>query len=237
MIRNSPRNIVLDEDIYLEIAKGNIQKVSTINKFGLNENVGNTFETIWEDGGVYPWTVTAGTCSLVSDSASDTSTINVEGVTSDFTKFNESVTLNGLTSVNLTTSNVQFIYRMYVEDTSLVGDVTASIGGTTIGKILFDNNQTLMATYVVPKGYTAYITQGNISTGQGKELVFNFRMKLETGPWRTIHPGYLYENTYTYKFPMPLKIPEKTCLEVRAKNLLAGNVAVSSVFDIILIEN
>lgn len=236
MIRNSPRNHVLDDDLYFEIAKGNIQNTSHINKFGYNSTVGSTFECICDNGGVYDWDATPSTVSIVSTSTSDVSTLYIEGVLEDFSHFTEIVVLTGTTPVNTTNTNIKHIYRMAVKDVGLVGNISATLSGSVIAQILFDNNQTLMSTYVVPLGYTGYILQGTAATGQGKDATVQFRIRTNDTVFTTVHIAKIYENNYNYIFKVPLPIPEKTVLEVRAK-ATTGTLDVSASFDIVLIKN
>ena len=236
MIRNSPRTKVLDEDLYLEIAKGNIKDHVSVNKFGYSDNINSSYSCVCDNGGVYAWDTTPGIATLVSDNASDVSTIRIYGVLSDFSSFTEDVVLTGTTPVNTTNTDIKHIYRAYTVDDGLLGDITITLDSSVVAKILYDNNRTLMATYVIPKGYTGYILQGNTATGQGKEATVQFRVRTNDTVFQTVHVATIYENNYTYKFPIPLKLPEKTVLEVRAKTT-SGTINVSATFDLILIEN
>jgi hypothetical protein len=56
---------------FLEIAKGNKLGHRWVYKFGLNEDIDASFETIWASGGLYPTNGTATTASIVSTESTD----------------------------------------------------------------------------------------------------------------------------------------------------------------------
>lgn len=115
------------------------------------------------------------------------------------------------------------------------GTITAQIGATVHAQIIDGNNQTLMAVYTIPAGYTWLVVKGKASCGKGKEVEVNFRGRPLGGVFGLYHSFYIYETNYEYEFWVPLSIPEKTDIFVEAKSDLATKV--SAVFDIILIKN
>jgi hypothetical protein len=47
----------------------------------------------------------------------------------------------------------------------------------------------------------------------------------------------VFESTYRYDFPIPLPLPEKTDLEVRADKVETNNTRVTSNFTMVLVKN
>ena len=60
------------EPFELQVARGQITGHKTIFKFGYNNDVGNTKETIWEQGGLYSYPPSATIMTISSSSANDT---------------------------------------------------------------------------------------------------------------------------------------------------------------------
>lgn len=111
---------------------------------GWNPAITTTFEVMWSESAAYtPLTTAASTPYCASTSANDASagtgarTISVTGLNTSFTRFTETVTLNGQTSVNLATTNVLFIDKITVltAGSGLVnaGDIDCGTGTNTSG--------------------------------------------------------------------------------------------------------
>jgi hypothetical protein len=99
------------------------------------------------------------------------------------------------------------------------------------------NNQTLNAFTTIPAGKTGYLIYGKASTGEGKAAEVSYYGRSPGGVFNLSHKLYLYEGSYDYEFRIPSIIPEKTDLDVRGKNVQAGNIEVSAAFDILLVDN
>jgi len=88
---------------------------------GTNPATTTTFEAAWGESAAYvPLVAAMSTPYCASGSANDTAagtgarTILVQGVTTSFERFSETVAMNGQTSVNLTTATVVFIDKIAV---------------------------------------------------------------------------------------------------------------------------
>jgi hypothetical protein len=98
------------EPFDLQIARNQIMGHDHLDLFGYSTAVGSTaYGPLWEgltsSGGNYPFPSSAGTISVVSDSASDTAvTVVISGLDANFVKQTESVALNGTTPVVTTKS-------------------------------------------------------------------------------------------------------------------------------------
>lgn len=117
---------------------GDIPGITYVRLNGVNSSPTTTWEPLWKEGTVYntsniPLTTAMSTPYCASSDANDTSagtgarTIAVTGSNTSFQTFTETVTMNGQTSVNLATANVQFIYNIEV--------LTAGSGGLNAGII------------------------------------------------------------------------------------------------------
>ena len=195
-------------------------------------------ESYWDKGGAYPWAAwaTPGTVSLVS-TAADTGTITVVGVDENFAPQTVSYTLTGVTPVVTTESWARICSMMYDDpSTSNAGVVTATIGGTVIAQINVGNGATQMAQYTVPAGYTAYIMQGTANIGKGNDGEGSFKYRFHGGSFQTAMFFQLYQTTFQYKFTTPLRLPEKTDLDVTLTTSVA-NTPSAVMYDIIVVQN
>jgi hypothetical protein len=247
------------EPFELQVARGQISFHKTIFKFGYNAVVGATKETIWEQGGLYAYPASATVMTISSSSTDDTAagtgarTVEIFGLDADYNEINEVVTLNGQTAVNTTKSYLRInrgIVRSAGSGGANAGTLYAGTGTVTSGvpaniylTINGDgDNQTLMALWTVPAGYTAFLTKMSLSTGTSTNTKALLNASLVARPYGevfqikerfTLTDG-AHEQFYTY----PLKFTEKTDLEMRAFSS-SGTVDfnVSASMEFIYIQN
>jgi hypothetical protein len=150
------------EDLYLQIARHQIMGHQGVNIFGYSTAIGNVEQAIWEGsttGGTdYVFPTSAAQLQLVSTSASDGTSLNVQilGLDSNFNVLTEIIALNGTTAV----TSVNSYYRvngLYVTNGTNVGTIKATQGGSTVYAYVNPGiGFTQMAVYTVPNGYTFY---------------------------------------------------------------------------------
>jgi len=225
----------------LGVAKGQFDDISHIHKFGANFDVdnGSVPETVWSAGGLYPFSAftTAQTLYCLSDDDSDTSTLTIEGLDSNYDLLTETITLTGASAVT-TTNQFLRIYRMiYNGGSENAGTITArtvSDSGTIVAQIDEGLSQTLMCVYTVPRGYTAYLLVGDATVQKNKDAQIRFFVRPFGQSFRVAHMAELFESSYRYDFPVPIKLTEKTDLDVRISEVESNNTRVTANFDLIL---
>lgn len=163
--------ITISKEFLLAVQMGQVAGVSTVDKFGLNPQIatGNSNEDVWEGSTEYIYDAdgTAPIVSLVSNSASDTQAINVQGLDINGNFVSQNITLTGTTRVPLTTP-LWRVFRMSNEGvTDLAGTCycytgTGGVPSITLTRALISNgnNQTLMALYTIPKGKVGFLVRG-----------------------------------------------------------------------------
>jgi hypothetical protein len=254
-----------DAESGLAIASGDVVSTTYEHKFGNapDFDTADGVVTVWDGADdsdigqmVYQYSSTADIDRISSSSASDTFNVKITGLDTNYDLVTQTITLTGQTSASLTTSLIR-IFRMENDNSSdNVGHIYCFVNSATTNGVPNDstkvraviqpgNNQTLMAVYTVPAGYTAYMrdyycaTAGaNKSSNYPVELrarkfgkVFNLKHKIAISDTAT---GYLQ-----HRFEEPEKFLEKTDLEIRVSATAAGatEASISAGFDIVLKEN
>jgi len=197
--------------------------------------------TIWDiDDTYYPWSAfdTPGALSVDRSSASDADkVVLIEGLNPDFYPITEELTLSAETgnTTNQPFSRVQNI-RMTNGSATNVGDITANLGGTAVAQINAGNGQSLMAIYTVPRGQTGYLLKGVATCEAGADATG--AMHVRYGGQSSFAIGHEFEvsgtgGEYSYDFIVPLPIPEKSDIDVRA-SVRSNNARVTAAFCILL---
>ena len=249
------------EPFELQVARGQIAWHKPLFKFGNNATVGDSLETIWAEGGLYSYLTSATVLKVSSSSTDDTSagtgarTVQLYGLDGDYNEINELVTLNGQTVVNTTQSFLR-INRMVVRSagssganagviyagtgtvtTGVPANVYASVNGVT------GSNQSLMALWTVPAGYTAYMLQYDVSNGTTSNTPAVCKLILAVRPYGEVFQSKDVKSLTTgmhveESFAIPQKITEKSDIEVRAISSSASvSFDISAAFEIVYIKN
>ena len=240
----------------LAISRGHSQGYRTLYKFGYNPDVDTQEETVWGNSGDYVWLDNAVTMFVSSTSANDTGTgtgartILIQGLDEDYNEIEETITLSGQTQVATQLSYLR-IYRSFVtlagsnEGTSGViyigsSGATGGVPNTTVYASISIGNQTQIAAYTVPAGYTLYVDEINFTAAvsQAQKLVhckFNSR-DYESNVFRTRFVQVIQSNQLIQSFKYPQGFAEKTDLECRVSTD-TSNTAIGASFQGVLIKN
>ena len=245
------------EPFELQVARNQIMGHSSFCQFGINSTVGTSNETVWIGSNSYTFPAAASFLTISSSSADDAApsgtgarTVQIQGVDANYAPVTETVSLNGQTAINTTTSYLR-VNKMIV--------LTAGTGGTSAGNIYAGTgtvtsgvpavivnqtgvlaNETESAFYTVPAGYTAFINMWTMSSGNTTANAWT-RFTLRIRPFGGVsgikaqyHIGAtdIYECVAAY----PLPIPEKSDLEILAATS-SGTAAASTQLQIVLIKN
>ena len=244
------------EPFELQVARGQVDGHKTLFKFGINGDVGTSVETVWAQGGTYVYPASATVMKISSSSANDAAagtgarTISIAGLNANYNEISETVTLNGQTEVNTVNSYLR-IFRMYVTTAGSgataagtiyagTGTVTSGVPATVYGMITLTANETQMAFWTVPAGYTLYFT-GTYFTSANSTANASTNFQLIQRPLGGVFriqssartPG---NGDFILDLHTPIAFPEKTDIEIRAI-ASAGSSNVSAEFEGIYIKN
>ena len=245
------------EPFYLQVARNQISFHKSNFKFGFNADIDDSLETVWAQGGLYSYLASTSVLKVSSSSTADTSagtgarTVELFGLDTNYDEINETVTLNGQTAVN-TTNEFLRINRMVVRSAGSggqnagviyagTGTVTTGVPANKYATIAIGDNQTVMALWTVPRGYTAYLLQTDITvaTTQNNKYCTVHLVARPDGEVFQIKDKFVKaESSVHQTYTIPLKFEEKTDIEVRAIGDSAGaDIAISAGLDIIYIQN
>ena len=245
------------EPFYLQVARNQISFHKANFKFGFNPDIDDSLETVWAQGGLYSYLASASVLKVSSSSTADTSagtgarTVELSGLDTNYDEISETVTLNGQTAVN-TTNEFLRINRMVVRSAGSggqnagviyagTGTVTTGVPANKYATIAIGDNQTVMALWTVPRGYTAYLLQTDITvaTTQNNKYCTVHLVSRPNGEVFQIKDKFVKaESSVHQAYTIPLKFEEKTDIEVRAIGDSAGaDIAISAGLDFIYIQN
>lgn len=214
-------------------------------KFGYNSAVSTDDETIWDGGGIYSYPSSASTMSVSSDDDTDTSVVTISGLDDNYDRATETVTITGQTAVTTSTSFVR-VNRVTVDSGEPsgaiyigTGTVTSGVPANIFAKVQTGENQTLMAVWTVPAGFTAYLQVLTVSCGtsvsnkytEARLKVRPFGGVFQTKAHLTLQNAHVQQN-----FDYPVVITEKSDIEVRALTS-SGTDSVSATFSLVYVKN
>ena len=247
-------------DFYFDVSAGFIDGYSGVNKFGNNATLAtSSTETVWDGStaGTYSFPTTASIThirSAVDSVITQGVVVEVQGLDTNWDLVVQEITLDGTNSTTevILTTALRRVFRMKaLDDTTLDQDIwvgaTGVAAATAKAIITTGNNQTLMAVYTVPAGFTAYMTHyyGSINKDSGggdPDVVMRLWVQDNDNGYapQIKHVIGLDEGATSYmqhRFMPYFRVNEKNDIYINCSNLSGTATAdVSAGFDLILIE-
>lgn len=251
----------------LSIAQGNVTGASFIHKFGSTPDfdTADGAVTIWDgaednvlwENMVYDYSSSADIQYLSSTDNGDGQTVEVQGLDSSYDLVTQSKALDGQDSVTLDTPLIRIFRMKNSNSTDFAGHVFASTsvateaggGIPTAANIRAvvqpGNNQTEMAVYTIPNGYTGYMRSWYSSTA-GANKTSNYIIRLKARPtggvFQLKHRAAISDTGSSYiqhRYEEPEVFAAKTDIEMTVEMTAGGGTAaaVSGGFDIVLIAD
>ena len=224
-----------------------VEGLGEIHKFGFNADIASTEETVWDQGGLYTYPSSAGQLGISSSSTLDAAaaagalTVEIFGLDGNYVEINETLTMNGQTSVQTTNSYLR-IFRAIVRTAGAsefnVGDVYVGTGVVSSGvpvtkylKVTAQQNQTLMALWTVPANKWFYLTHWQATTfGQANQsLEFRLMVRPENEVFQVKRRILLFRSPVEWPQDIPQRFAPKTDIEIRAK-ASGGSIDASASF-------
>ena len=246
----------ISRNVEFDACRGALPYYSCEFKFGDNEDVGTTFETLWGSNiGVNNYfPPTAQQIKFTSTSALDTAagtgaqTIRVTYLDSAGLEGEEDITLDGqteatsvasmlrinrieVTSVGVLGSNAGYLYAFIGTSTAGVPDDLTQI----VNAVTLLHNQTTSAFYTVPSDKRAHVILAYSGVAANKTGTFLWRIDTGTGVFRVAIDYDLTNQFIDLQFAGPLLVPPGTDLRVVVK-LDTGSGRASAGFRAILLD-
>jgi hypothetical protein len=223
------------------IAGDAIRNYKQVSKFGMNDDVGASFETVWDGNAPYVWPTTATVASITGGAQDDAGgsgalTINVSGLDQNYNEYNEDVTMTGAAPA-LTTGKFIRIFRMKVltagSDGTNNAAITAQINSQNAAIITTGYGQTLMSLWTVPAGYTGWLINWYANTSViSKANETRIRTRPFGGAWNTKRTIHINGTGIQQPWEFPLVLTEKTDVEIQSKATAGGGDCAAG-FDIV----
>jgi len=247
------------EPFELQVAQGQIPWHKSIFKFGFNQDIDNSLETVWAQGGLYSYLSAASTLYISSSSTADdvagtgARTATVSGLDANYDEVSVTVDLDGQNGVQLGNASNWIRVNRITVDTAGSGGQNAGVlyvgteASPTVGvptnkyaTVAIGDNQTLMALWTVPRNYEAYVLQIDITVATTENDKY-CRPEVVARPYGGVFQVkdrfVTSESSHHQEYSIPIKFDEKTDIEVRAIGNSAGaDIAISAGLDIIYIE-
>ena len=252
------------EDFLISVAKGDVSGHSLVFKYGRNDDIDTTTnpEDVWTYGGLYTYNNTPSIQYISSDNPADLGqVITVEGLDENYNQLSVDVILNGQNQTQIGTGEtfVRVFRAFNAGPTQFVGNVLiyddtngGVVGGiptvlTSIkAEVRADDQQTYMALYTVPAGYTAFFMGSAISITTGASAAKSAEVELLTRDFGRIFRsqeilGLASTGSSSFSQDLnalgPLRFSEKTDIRVSVRTVSANDTGVSAYFSILLVNN
>ena len=234
-----------DTQFDLNVAAGITTQLANVHKFGAVVTTSAPYDTVWSYGGAYAFPSTAGIVTVTSTSTQDDSggtgalTVRLQGLDANYNEVEEDFTLNGTVGV---AGTVEFLrtHRAFVltgnNDNNNVGNInfTHSVGVTC--QIAAGMGQSQVTFYTIPAGKSGYLRSFAATMNKNQENTIRlFQKKPDGGVFRLASELNLYNSNMHTTYSIPLYFTEKTDLEVRTYT--GNNATVSSMFDLLIVDN
>jgi len=218
----------------IAIARGDVPKMSNIDKFGKLHTSTTSHQTVWDNGGIYAYPSNAVTMTATSASDADDNGVEVTiiGLDTNYEPLEETVTLAGLGTAT-TTGEFLRVFRAFVSGTQATTDDIGITNGVTVyAAIVTEYQQTLMALYTIPKGKRGYLVAANISVEKAQAVEALLMVRVPGGVMRAKGLVTTFGTPYQRIWEIPPVFDEKTDIEIRAT--AGATTAIGAGFELVL---
>ena len=239
---------VINDEALISYARGkavteaDVLNAYLIDKSGATESLGtsaNTMSTVWGGAGLYPWATFTGSGakiyikSVTNDPKVQGKSVTIEGLDSNYDILIETVTLHptDTTTPVSTVNNFYRTNRMYltgVNNNSLPHDYNielryGSSSGTIIGQLNAPWGRGQNCFYTVPRGYEGFVLSINGNSGKQDEITSSLWFHPYGGTWTLQKSFKFISGMFDHNFRTPLRILEKSDIEIRAFALVESS--------------
>jgi len=220
----------LTEPFDLQVARGQITGHSTVNIYGYQGVVANTFIPTWAVVGAYAYPASATQMNLVStvNSGADlTATVFIQGLDANYNISSETLQLNGTTPVPTVNSYLR-INNTAVNSGAPTGVITLKNLANTVtySQIAAGYGRAQDAIYTVPAGYTLYLSRIDVyasPTGNTADYMLYRNVQTSSTGVTIISQQAPFTSLYHAQRVMPRPILEKTDIQLQVRTSSSTN--------------
>ena len=182
--------------------------------------------------------------TAVSSSSSDTGSIRLQGLDANWDFLQEDVTLYGTVEGTKTTNKFIRLDKAFVQTAAGAGDTNIGVidiyqddndSDGLFVRMEIGHAETFNAFYTVPRNKTGYITNMEVSSHTAVASSIYLFVQEFGGMMRARHEMNIEKGQQSIEFPCPIKVPQKSDIELRHKGPIDSSVTAS--FDLIVVDN
>jgi len=210
------------------ITMGDVTGKDAVRRFGHNELIGNTWETMYHGSNLYTYLTSAEILKIASTDVDDDGdpadtgarTLFIQGLDGNYEIASETRTLNGNGVVDTVGTYLRvFKIRVETAGTSGTNEGTITIKNAaqtvTLASIPIGEGESHLGMFTVPADQTLYITNWYGSEITNKGITFGLFVIPFGKAWTLKRQIQTMQNTFFQPFDFPLKFTEKTDIEIR----------------------
>ena len=175
----SDNTTVQSADFVLQVERGKVPGVTSVNIQGYNSAMPAAWRPAWELADTTAWNYPASAVTMSFTSGStETLTMVVSGLDINYAIKTATVTFTASTTGVVTVGDANFfrINRMQITSGTSVGRIVATNNGTTYSCINAGTGISQSSTYTVPAGYTFYLNRVNAYTTNNGTQYCSYRI-------------------------------------------------------------
>ena len=219
----------LHEPFELQVERGQIGWHSNVNVQGYNTAHGNTFRAVWEKSNDTDYVFPSSSLTMsFTSSLSETCTVLVSGLDSDYKLKTARVTFSAGTTGSVTTGTAEFfrINFMQIVSGTAADTIVASNNGTVYAQINAGTGRSQASIYTVPAGYTFYLTRSQAFTTNNGNQYCTYRVYSQTISGGVTTPLVVLSAPFTQAYSSTRVVPrayvEKTDVQWQLKQSTAA---------------
>lgn len=229
----------------INIANGLDQNFKYQNIFGaVPEMPQNGSGSIWDiNGTLYPFNAfnTSNNLTLFCSGINSTPSnldnnkiVTIIGLDDDYNEITENIVITGSTGIG--TKMFKRVNRAYTHDN--LTNIDISINSIIIQKIHIGKGTTLNTNYTIPTGYNGFITQGSCTCALNADATVDMYIHHFGNGFINGHSLEVSGagGQYLFKFTLPVKITEKSDIDVRAA-VRTNKARITAAYDLIIMKN
>jgi len=204
----------------MQVERGKVPGVTGVNIQGFNAAHPAAWRAAWELSNTQAWAYpTTDTAMAFTSSSSETLTMVVTGLDSNYAIKTATVTFTASTTGVVTVGTNSFfrINRMQITSGTSVGNISATNGGVTYSYIAAGTGISQSSTFTVPVGYTFYLNRVNAYTTNNGNQYCSYRIFTQRFVSGVLTPQVVltapFQQTYSTMRVVPRAYVEKTDIQ------------------------